>query len=208
MKKKLIIIGFGGSGKRYLKNLKKYFKEFDLYILKTGKNEVKEENVINSVEEAIELNPYGVFVAAPTSTHLDYARNFLDISKFIVIDKPMDSELYKCEVFERDAKYSNTNVYLNYQRRFIKCWEKLKEEVSKCFKDNMEFRYGIINIGSYMPDWRKEKNYKELYASNKQLGGGALLTECHEIDLVQWIFGEMGQTRGAFTKHGTDGGGA
>ena len=191
MEKNLLIIGFGGSGKRYLKNLKKYFQEFNIYILKTGKCEIKEEKVINNVEEAIKLNPYGVFISTPTSTHLEFARKFLNISKFIVIDKPMDNELYKCEVFERDAKYSNTEVYLNYQRRFIECWKRLKEEVKKCLENDMEFRYGIIHINSYMPSWRKEKDYRELYAAKKELGGGVLLTECHEIDLIQWIFGEI-----------------
>lgn len=200
MKKNLIIIGYGGSGKRYSENLQKYFKDFNLYILKTGKNEIKEKNVIDDIEKAINLNPYGVFIATPTSTHLNYAKQFLNICKFIVIDKPMDSELYKCEIFERNARYSKTKVYLNYQRRFIECWEKLREEVKKCFDNNMEFRYGIVNIDSYMPAWRKEKNYKELYAANNKLGGGALLTECHEIDLIHWIFGEIQEVSGRIIK--------
>ena len=200
MEKNLIVIGYGGSGKRYVENLKKYFKDFNIYILKTGKNEIKGENAISTVDEAINLKPYGVFIATPTSTHIDYARKFLNICKFIVIDKPMDSELYKCEVFERNARYSNTKVYLNYQRRFIECWEKLKEEVKKCFDNNMEFRYGIINIDSYMPSWRNERDYRDLYASNKNLGGGALLTECHEIDLIHWIFGEIQEISGKIIK--------
>ena len=44
-----------------------------------------------------------------------------------------------------------------------------------------------INVNSYMPNWHKYENYKDLYASNKNLGGGVILTECHEIDLMNFI---------------------
>ena len=41
-----------------------------------------------------------------------------------------------------------------------------------------------------MPDWHTYENYKELYAAKKKLGGGVLLTECHELDLCHWFFGK------------------
>ncbi|MBR6504166.1 MAG: Gfo/Idh/MocA family oxidoreductase [Clostridia bacterium] len=193
MKENLIIIGFGGSGKRYAENLSKYFKEFNLNILPTSKNSnIKTHfNIVKDIDEAIKLKPVGVFIATPTSMHLKYAEKFKDIASFIVIDKPLDSDLYKCEVFERNFRFSKTKVYINYQRRYIECWENLKIQIDNCIKNNNEFRYGIIHINSFMPNWRKEKNYKELYAARKTLGGGALLTECHEIDLIQWIFGKI-----------------
>lgn len=196
--KNLIIIGFGGSGKRYADNLCKYFKDFEISIWPTGKetNIKAEFNIIKNIDEAIQLNPIGVFVATPTSTHLEYAEKFKDIASFIVIDKPLDSDLYKCEVFERNFRFSETKVYVNYQRRYIECWGNLKNQVEKCIENNNEFRYGIIHINSNMPTWRKEKNFKELYAAKKELGGGALLTECHEFDLIQWIFGEIKEVEG------------
>ena len=43
---------------------------------------------------------------------------------------------------------------------------------------------------SYLPQWRK-KNYKKSYSSNAKLGGGVSLDLSHEIDYIQWIFGNI-----------------
>ena len=40
-----------------------------------------------------------------------------------------------------------------------------------------------------MPSWSKSSKLINFYAANKKLGGGVLLTECHEIDLLNYMFG-------------------
>ena len=47
-----------------------------------------------------------------------------------------------------------------------------------------------ININSYMPDWHPYESYKEYYVGKKELGGGVVLTEIHEIDFINWLFGK------------------
>ena len=47
---------------------------------------------------------------------------------------------------------------------------------------------GSINTGifmncEYLPDWHKYEDYKNSYAS-KNLGGGSILTQIHELDYV------------------------
>jgi predicted dehydrogenase len=44
-------------------------------------------------------------------------------------------------------------------------------------------------VASYIPRWHPYENYLDLYACRKELGGGVLLTEIHEIDLAVWYFG-------------------
>ena len=46
-----------------------------------------------------------------------------------------------------------------------------------------------VNINSFMPDWHPYESYKDYYVGNKNLGGGVVLTENHEIDLLNWFFG-------------------
>jgi len=46
-----------------------------------------------------------------------------------------------------------------------------------------------INVSSYVPEWHPYEGFRELYACRKDLGGGVLLTESHEIDLCYWYFG-------------------
>tara|TARA_B100000678_G_scaffold78990_1_gene65441 strand:+ start:55 stop:663 length:609 start_codon:yes stop_codon:yes gene_type:complete len=51
----------------------------------------------------------------------------------------------------------------------------------------------IISIqsenGSYLPDWHPCEDYRKGYVSDRQLGGGVILTMIHDIDYLYWIFG-------------------
>ncbi len=46
-----------------------------------------------------------------------------------------------------------------------------------------------FTVFSDVKSWHKYENWEDLYAVKKGLGGGVLLTEIHEIDLIFWFFG-------------------
>lgn len=189
---KFLIIGMGGAGKRAASLIREIVPECRIAVWNTGRSQslLFESMIrINNFEEAFAFAPEYVVIATPTSKHLVYAEAFLDRCKCILIDKPMDSDMNRCEVFARNAHMSNTKVFINYQRRFISCWQNLYELIRS--EDTGEFLYGTIEIASYYPDWRPEKNPEQLYVSRKDLGGGVLLTECHEIDLIGWLLGPI-----------------
>lgn len=185
---RFLIIGMGGAGKREASLIRELVPECRIAAWNTGRKGILlMDGVVwvNSFEEAYSFEPECVFIATPTSTHLEYAAAFLNRVECILIDKPMDSDLNRCEVFARNARMSHTRVFINYQRRFMSSWMLLYQLIRS--EDTGEFVYGTVNIASYYPDWRPEKKAEELYASRRDLGGGALLTECHEIDLIGWL---------------------
>ena len=185
---KFLIVGFGGAGQRIMGIIERILPKCDVAIWNTGRTPVLLSNNITKItnfDEAIVFNPEGVFIATPTSTHLRYSEAFLGKVKFILIDKPLDSTLNQCEVFARNCRLSETNVYLNFQRRFLPCWQTLRNFINE--NCDGKFLYGSVSIGSYYPEWRPHKKASELYAARKDLGGGVLLTECHELDLLQWV---------------------
>ena len=46
-----------------------------------------------------------------------------------------------------------------------------------------------VYVGSYLPAWRPNRDYRQSYSASKEQGGGALRDLSHEIDYMQWLFG-------------------
>jgi predicted dehydrogenase len=46
-----------------------------------------------------------------------------------------------------------------------------------------------VFVGSSLPAWHAYEDYRELYAGRRDLGGGVILTQIHELDYVSWLFG-------------------
>lgn len=196
---RFLIIGFGGSGQREYSIIREILPQCDIAIWYTGTNNYSmsdEHILVRTPEEALGFNPEGVFIATPTSKHLEYAELFLGVAKFILIDKPLDMSLNKSEIFLRNSKYTKTKVYINFQRRYLECWQKVYELI-QCLK-NEEFIYGKVEIKSNYKTWRPDKEPHTLYVARADLGGGVLLTECHEIDLLQWLLGKATSANGRF----------
>jgi predicted dehydrogenase len=50
--------------------------------------------------------------------------------------------------------------------------------------------------GEFLPDWHPWEDFRDSYAARVDLGGGVLLTLCHPLDYLFWIFGEVEATCG------------
>ena len=42
-----------------------------------------------------------------------------------------------------------------------------------------------------MPDWHKYEDYRKSYALRSDLGGGAIATQIHEIDILFYLLGDL-----------------
>lgn len=195
MNKKVLIIGFGGMGKKYYEELKQLNKNFEIYILnqdKESKNYTNYDvNILTSTAESKLLSFDLIIISNPTSNHLISAKQFIDNCKILLIEKPICSNFEEVESFKHKVKESKAKCYISSQRRFHECWKFVKTFIEDNTKilGNLKYISGTIN--SYVPEWRKNKNFLDLYATRKDLGGGVLLTETHEFDLLMWIIGDI-----------------
>ena len=175
--KNVLIIGFGSIGKRHLKILKLIEYNITIY---TNQN-VDGYKTFKSLDEAIQFGkPDYVIVANETSKHME-ALNTLGKYKIkaILVEKPIFLDL------NATLKTNNDNIFVGYNLRFHPLLRTLKKEIQ-----NKKIISADATVGSYLPNWRKETNYKNSYSVSSKRGGGVLRDLSHEIDYLSFLFGK------------------
>jgi predicted dehydrogenase len=81
----------------------------------------------------------------------------------------------------------NLKAVVGYQMRFHPCLKRLAELIqAKAIGRILSVR---AEIGEYMPGWHTYEDYRQIYASRHDLGGGVILSQIHEFDYLYWLFG-------------------
>ena len=174
MKKIGLVIGYGSIGKKHYRAMKKlnFFKK--IYILSEYFNG---ENVIKSIKEIKKINPDFIIICSETYKHyfqLKYLDQILK-NKIILIEKPIFSKF-------KNLKIKNNKVFVGYNLRYHPIILYLKS-----FLKNKFILTVNVTCNSYLPNWR-QRNYKQIYSSIKNKGGGVHLDLSHEIDYSNLIF--------------------
>ena len=175
-----LIIGYGSAGKNHEKILNKIGLKTNIF----SRRKIKTKNYINSLNEVLEnLKPQYVVIANETSEHyktLCILENH-NVQK-IMIEKPIFHKVLKIKNFEIE------NIFVGYNLRFHPLILKLFNEIRFQKILSVDAR-----VGSYLPDWRKGRDYKEVYSSDNNKGGGVLRDLSHEIDYLIWMFGNVSE---------------
>jgi len=128
-----------------------------------------------------------MIVSNPTNLHLKYLLKSVDHKIDALIEKPIASDFAQLKKTEDKIKNRKNNIYVGYNLRFHPIITKIKEVI-----DSGKFGKVLkadLYVGEYLPFWHLYEDYRKSYAAKKELGGGALRTLSHEIDLGQHLFG-------------------
>ncbi len=173
------IIGYGSIGKLHYKILKK-LKYFEKIYICTNQS-LKNKYIIKSIKKIPLLNPDYILICSPTSLHhkqLTFLNNNIK-NKIILVEKPI---FYKENTFPK----LNNKVYVGYDMRF----NPMMVKINKLIKNKNIWSINVF-CGSYLPSWRKNIDYKKSYSAIKKLGGGVAYDLSHEIDYINWLFGNI-----------------
>jgi len=181
MKRKLLIIGFGSAGQRFAKIIKEKFRNIDIFVLTKQKN--IRFNKISNLSEIKNLNPNFIIISSPTKLHFDHLKfvNNIFRNKKIFVEKPLFHKL-------KNIKNIKNNISVGFNMRNLKIIKFLKEFIKKNKKKIYEISF--INH-SYLPNWRKNIDYRNSSSAKKKYAGGVILDCSHEIDLAKWTLGEI-----------------
>ncbi|WP_299125677.1 Gfo/Idh/MocA family oxidoreductase [uncultured Tenacibaculum sp.] len=185
---KVVIIGLGSIAKKHINSLRKLDSEVELYALRHSEKSFPSEGVKDFYDIKLikDINPSFIIISNPTSNHYKTLKEVLEFDIPLFIEKPLFSGIGKKEqdlvslVLEKKVK-----TYIACNLRFHKGIRYLKDILK-----NKKIEEVNIYCGSYLPDWRPGKNFREIYSANKEMGGGVHIDLIHEIDYLYWIFKE------------------
>lgn len=128
-----------------------------------------------------------IVVCTPTGTHLEFALTAAEAGKNLVIEKPLETTVDRCDKIIDAAKENEIDLSVIFQNRFKKPTQKIKEVVEND-------KLGKLVLGLAEINWyRSGDYYKDNWKGTKKYdGGGALINQgIHTIDLLQWTMGEV-----------------
>lgn len=171
------IIGYGSIGKKHAENILLLNDEVSV----VTNNKDCPHLVSKSIHELVSVyKPEAIIISNETSKHIDAYRAIRTIDKDVVIliEKPIFEKQYLLE--------DDSNTYVAYCLRFHPLTKKIKNIVQ--LKEVISARF---YVGQYLPNWRSGRDYKEIYSAKKELGGGVLRDLSHEIDLANYLLGNL-----------------
>lgn len=187
----ILVIGGGSIGKRHIQNLHE-IGEHHIYCLKREVDEQFERElnvkVITSYNEASKYNFDTVLICTPTALHNEGLKFAVGQNASIFIEKPLiHSQEYLNESQSILANYPKV-FFIGFMLRFHPLVCKIKEIIDDGSLGSVHS--ARLEFGSFLPYWHPWEDYKTSYASRKELGGGVINTITHELDLIQYFFGD------------------
>ena len=199
---RFLIAGLGSIGRRHLRNLV-HLGQQDIILFRTGKSTLPEEELIGfdsetDLEAALARRPEAVIVSNPTALHLDVAIPAVQAGCHILLEKPVSHSLDRLDVLQRAVARGGGQVLVGFQLRFHPTLQAARQLIGGG-------RLGrVLSVrahwGEHLPDWHPWEDFRVSYAARGDLGGGVLLTLCHPLDYLGWIFGEVEAAEGRMEK--------
>lgn len=191
---KACVLGYGSIGKRHASNLSLLGHE--VAFLRTGKGtlEMAEEGH-NWLEffrprDCLNWKPDFLIVCTPTSLHIEGAKFGLQNGMHVYVEKPLAGTPSEIQELVLLAQQNELVLRVGYQMRFHELVKRARELTS-----------GSSNLGElqgfslkWLSDVRRWHPWEDLansYVMRPELGGGAINTLSHEIDLVEFLFGAV-----------------
>jgi len=193
---RVLIVGLGSIARKHIDALKNIDKSVIIFALRSHQNADKINGVTNiySYDDVDKLNLDFVILSNPTGLHFQSLNRLKELKLPLFIEKPLFDKTGRAQdKLVENIITNNIPTYVACNLRFLDSIIKIKEIIPT-------ERVNEVNVycGSYLPDWRPNVDYKTVYSSNKEMGGGVHLDLIHELDYIYWLFGKPEITKSIF----------
>ena len=189
---RFLVVGAGSIGSRHSRNLAGLGHRVRVWDV--DRDRLREAarlpgiEAATSFDEGLAERPDAVLICTPPSRHLDPARRALAAGAHLFVEKPIAHVSDGVEALIDEARRRSRVLAVGFNLRFLPSLGHVKALLeSKRIGRVLAVRAAF---GSYLPEWRPGRDYRDNYAVRSELGGGILLDAIHEVDYLGWLFGE------------------
>lgn len=202
---RILFCGLGGIGQRHLRNLRTVLgSDLEVHAYRVRGQRIKLQDnltveegadleadygviVHTDLDAALATRPQAVYICNPNALHVPIALQCARAGVPVFMEKPLASDMQGIEQLQALVEQQKLLFYVGYNFRFHPGLQRLKALVEGRHFGNI-IRVSA-EIGEYLPNWHKYEDYRQMYAARADQGGGVILSQIHEMDLIYWFFG-------------------
>jgi len=188
----VLVVGFGSIAARHVNNLRALVPDAHVTALRrshAGESPAGVDAVVTDWADGLAHPPDLALICSPASAHVEQAVRAAEAGADLLIEKPIADRLDDLSMLRETIERCRRIALVGYQFRFYPPLMAAKQAIA-------QGRIGrILSIraeaGTYLPDWRPGRDYRQTVSAQRRLGGGVLLELSHELDLVRWLAGDV-----------------
>ena len=195
---KIAFIGLGSIARKHIAALKQIDNNAIIHAVRHQKGSSEKDGIKNiAFSDLKNINLDAIIITNPSVFHAQNIIDLVDLGVPLMVEKPICvsndqwSKLNELSTRNTPLIYTACNLRFHPLIKFLKDYLKRKKptiyEVS-------------AYCGSYLPLWRENVNYADLYSAKSNMGGGVHLDLIHEIDYLNFLFGQPRNTEKFYAK--------
>jgi predicted dehydrogenase len=192
----LLVVGCGSIGQRHLRNLKALGAgpllacDVDAARRDAVARALDVETVA-TLEEGLAAGPRAALICTPPPTHLPLALAAAGAGCHLFVEKPLAERLHGVQALLRVVAERRLVALVACNMRFHPGVRRLKQWLDAGAAGRVLAAHA--EFGHWLPGWRPDVDYRQVYSAHRDAGGGILLDAIHEIDYLGWFLGPLAE---------------
>ena len=197
---KALFVGLGSIGQRHARNLRTLLGQ-DVELLAyrvrglshviTPRLTIAEGEDVEAalgirvhrdLDAALAERPDVVFVTNPNTLHVPVAIAAANAGCHLFLEKPISHDLTGVDELLNVIERRRTICLVAYQLRFHPGFRALQRMLAARAIGRIIMTR--VTFGEYLPGWHPYEDYRTMHVSRRELGGGVLLAQIHDLDAI------------------------
>jgi len=190
---KALIAGLGSIGTRHALNLRSLDVEIvgfdpDPERRDAFKARLPGAPLARTLDEGLAQGCNIAMIASPNRFHLEQCMAVADAGLHFLVEKPLATAAAGVSELVTRAERRKLVAMVGSNWKFHPALARMRALLEA---DEIGRPLAVQAVGGqYLPDWHPWEDYRRMYSSRRELGGGALL-DSHDLDYLTWLLGPV-----------------